>query len=94
MTLLLAVVLLFGQGDNTSAVRRDLVLQGMVTDETNALLPGAVVVIESETPQTETSYSFRARTKDGAHQVNLEVRGSSGQASRVVLTDTWTLPKN
>ena len=241
MTLLLALVLLFGQGDSTSAVRRDLVLQGTVTDETSALLPGAVVVlqqkdrfvlmstneagkysftgltpgtyqiegalppflktsktidlkgpttadfvmrmapvntgpgvsisfesipeptpqkffswisdvppwlptpgsqisgsgppagwapsqasdpgkynfefqgsssvsvvaefyrevmkrhgliIESEAPQTETSYSFRARTKDGAHQVNLDVRGSSGKSSRVVLTDTWTLPKN
>ena len=48
MTLLLALVLLFGQGDSTSAVRRDLVLQGTVTDETSALLPGAVVVLQQK----------------------------------------------
>ena len=59
------------------------------TDNTSGL------IIESETPQSEASYSLRARTKDGAHHIALEVRESSSpRSSRVRLTDTWTLPKN
>jgi hypothetical protein len=53
------------------------------------------LIIESESPLTEASYSFRARTIDKAHQITLEVRESSApRTSRVVLTDTWALPKN
>jgi hypothetical protein len=52
------------------------------------------LVIESEGPQTDTSYSFHARTKDRAHEVNLNVlRLSAGGDTIVRLTDRYTLPK-
>ena len=53
------------------------------------------LVIENEAPQTDTSYSLRARTKDRAHEVNLKVlRLSDGRDAVVQLTDSYTLPKN
>ena len=53
------------------------------------------LVIEDESPQTKTSYSLRARTKDRAHEVNLTVlRLSEGRDTVVQLTDSYTLPKN
>jgi hypothetical protein len=52
------------------------------------------LTIEEETSQTESSYSFRATTKDRTHEVNLKVLRLPGRGTVVQLTDTYTLPKN
>ena len=80
MTLLLAAVLLLAQDTNAPATRSDLTLQGTVTDQTSALIPGVVLSLRHQdgilwiSTNEIGKYSFQG-LKPGSYQIQADLPG-------------------